>query len=219
MQPGSVVRIRNTSDRTWKDGYNGLTYQALPGGEAIAPFEAACLWFGHPDAIDLGPGKTYRTDEYLRMRTRYGVLDVLVEDPNSGHNVHTMEPCCPFTQEDQWKHNIPPVEVFDIDGNRIIMVIDDPEGSAVTPSSTSVAQQEILQTQLAAMQNQMAQLQAQLDAQTRGEAAEANSGPIPDDQAPAMIPGPGSTGPIRSDIPDPDAEVTEDSPTRVRVSN
>jgi hypothetical protein len=221
MNANEAIRLRNVGPTLWSDMFNGVTYQCPPGGETIVSFEAVCLWLGHPDAVDLGPGKTYRTDELHRLRIKYGVLDVLVEDPLSGHNVKTMEPCCPLSQDTQWDRNKPKLEAFTINGERIVTVVDDPDGRELTPAATSMAEQEGLQVQLKAMQKQMEQMQAQLANATRADAAEANSGAIPDDDAPIQT-APPFTDPQSAPITVPgpaDPDVTEDSPSRVRVSS
>lgn len=224
MQHNEPVRIRNTSStRTWSDGYDNITYSIPPGGETIAPFIAACIWFGHPEAVDTDADHRYRTDEFKRLRVRYGVLDVITEHPDSGHHIGPADTiCCPISQEEQWQRNKPPVEVFSLDGSRIITVTDDPDGSEITPTVTTMAEADNLRTQLEAMQKQMAQLQTQLDRQVRGDAAEANSGPIASDTPGSItVPMPDLSGiePMTPDKVDPDAEVTEDTPTRVRVGS
>lgn len=209
---GDVVRIRNVGSEPWSDSFGGVRYQASPGSETLAPFDAACLWFGHPEAVDLNDRESYRTDEYQRLRTRYGVY----------HN------------DDLWEPHTPNIEVWDLDGNRLVMVLNDPEGKHLTPAQTSVAEQQNLQVMVAALQSQLRQVQAQLDAQTRAETATADSGPIDTDEGPAdtavdlqvgadadladnpLIPGtPSGPKPVDND---PSIDVMEDTPTKVRVS-
>lgn len=205
LQANDVVRIRNLMDREWSAMYNSQTYRMGPGGETIAPYIAVCNWFGHPEAVDMGPRERYRTDEYARLRVFYGVYD----------------------DEDKWDELTPKVEVYDLDGNRITTVIDDPSGSALTPAQSTVAERDLLVRQMAQMQKQMAAMQTQLDVQNRQVAAEDTGDIISDDEAPKTV------NPHVINPDDPrlavdaqvsrqkqavEEQVTEDSPTKVRVS-
>lgn len=205
LQANDVVRIRNLMDKEWTGMYNSQTYRMSPGGECIAPYIAVCNWFGHPEAVDIGPRERYRTDEYARLRVFYGVYD----------------------DEDKWDELTPKVEVYDLDGNRIITVIDDPSGSALTPAQSTVAERDLLVRQMTQMQKQMAMMQAQLDTQNRAVAAEDSGDLIEDDDAPINV------NPHVIDPTDPrlqveaqvgrqrqavQEQVTEDTPTKVRVS-
>lgn len=211
---GSVVRIINNSDRDFDGMYASQTYPIPSGREAIVPFEALCLWLGHPDAVDLGPGRMYRNDEFDRLRVRYGAFDERDRDENV------------ITPADvKWEQNKPLVEAWDLDGNRIITVVDDPLGKEKTPATSSIAQQDLIASQMESMKNQMAAMQAQLDAAQRGESAERQSDAV-DDRGPK--PGAPKTRPVGEPIlagPSEEADdaseddVAEDKPTRVRVGS
>lgn len=203
-----VCRILNLMDREWTGMYNSQSYKMPPGGETIAPYIAVCNWFGHPDAVDVGPRERYRTDEYARLRVFYGVYD----------------------DEDRWDELTPKVEVYDLEGNRIITVIDDPSGAHLSPTQTTVLERDNLTRQLAQMDRQMRAMQAQLDQQNRAMAAEDAGDIINPDDAPVNP----NVNPNVIHPDDPsliveaqvakqrqagNEQVTEDTPTRIRVSS
>lgn len=194
MGPGDVVRIRNVGEVEWKDLYGGTRYRVRPGGEGIIPFEAACLWFGHPDAVDIDPRNRYRSEEYARLRVRYGVYEV----------------------DALWDENKPKIEVFDLDGVRVITVIDDPLGETINPDTNDAAQTQLLQVKMTEMAKQMVAMQAQIDATARGDIAVANAGTITDDGPvlPSPVPVPALP---KEELEGQDVTVVEDSPTGVRV--
>lgn len=156
QQYPQMVRIRNDDDKVFQQKYAGQRYNLVPGAETFIPWDAACLWFGHPFAVDV-PGdkrKRYRSDELRRLFVKYGV----------------------YERHDEAGSKFPKVSVWDItNGERIITVVDDPEGRELNPAAISQADNEGLQAQLKAMQEQMAMVQAQLAAQ------QANGGAVPSD--------------------------------------
>lgn len=195
MGPGDVVRVRNSGQAVWKDTYGNVTYRVQPGSEGIVPFEAACLWFGHPDAIDIDPRNRHRSDEYARLRIRYGVYD----------------------DDNLWDQQTPNIEVFDLDGNRILTVVDDPLGDALSPDDNDGVGRQLLMARVADMEKQLSAMRAQAELAARGEAALANAGEI-DDDGPTI---PTSPIPVpalpKNEAEGQTVEVLEDSPTGVRV--
>lgn len=224
MQPNDVCRLKNVGTKEWKGTYNSQTYRAAPGGETIVPFIGVCNWFGHPDAVDgATPKEKYRTEEYLRLRTYYGVYDGI-----DG-----------FTMEELWEQNVPKVEIHDLDGTRIITVVDNPEGTHLMEATQTINEKFALEQQLAQLQRQMETMKAMLDVQMRRDSALAQGDEVTDDLAPGpanphvltpeaiaeaeeqvrnQAAGTGAmSGPVQeepSNLP-----VTEDAPTRVRVSS
>jgi hypothetical protein len=140
-----MVRIRNDGDETFQFRYAGQRYNLASGAETFIPWEAMCLWFGHPFAVDV-PGdkrKRYRTDELRRLYVKYGVYE----------NHH------------EAAEKFPKISVWDItNGERITTVVDDPEGKNLNEAVITQADNEGLQRQIKAMQEQMAMMQAQLAA-------------------------------------------------------
>lgn len=139
-----MVRIRNEGDETFRAKYAGQRYVLTSGQDTLIPWDAACLWFGHPFAVDV-PGdkrKRYRTDELKRLYVKYGV----------------------YERHDEAAEKFPKVSVWDLaePGKRYTTVVDDPEGKELNTAVITQADNESLQAQIAAMQQQMAMLQAQI---------------------------------------------------------
>lgn len=140
----TMVRIRNEGDKPFQARYAGQRYNLTPGADTLIPWDAACLWFGHPFAVDV-PGdkrKRYRSDELRRLYVKYGV----------------------YEKHDEAAQKFPKVSVWDLaePTKRYTTVIDDPEGKELNTAVISQADNESLQAQIRAMQEQMAQMQAQL---------------------------------------------------------
>lgn len=107
------VRIRNNGDTDYTDKWDGTVYTVPAGSETLVPFAGVCLWLGDPRMKDIGPGtqNRFRTDEYNRVKYRCGYGMDSREDFDAGR---------------------PDLEVFHPDsGERILMVVDDPEGTGV----------------------------------------------------------------------------------------
>lgn len=140
----TMVRIRNEGQTTFQAKYAGQRYNLTPGQDTFIPWDAACLWFGHPFAVDV-PGdkrKRYRSDELRRLYVKYGV----------------------YERHDQAANKFPKVSVWDIaePGKRYTTVVEDPEGRELNSAVITQADNEGLQAQIKAMQEQMAMMQAQL---------------------------------------------------------
>lgn len=145
-----MVRVKNVGDKPFKDGYANQTYEIKPGKEAFVPFDAAALWFGHPDVYDVSPRQRARFDQWKRLRTKYGAFDVAAKGENGVQVV---------TSADQmWERNKPQVEVYTLEGKRLTTVIDDPEGKTIGANEEQdvqnaglIARQEYLERELEAL--------------------------------------------------------------------
>lgn len=152
----AMVRIHNVGPKPFRQKYDGAKYELMPGNDTFIPWDAMCLWFGHPEAIDI-PGdkrRRYRSDEVARLRVKYGVYE--------HHN--------------KWDQATPNIEVFTIAGDRIVTVLDDPEGKQITPESQTVAERDMMARQMAAMQAQMNALMERVAQFDREEAAKMAAG-------------------------------------------
>lgn len=186
-QMGDVIRLRNIGDTEFRQQYGGKLYRIPPGSEAIIAFEAMCLWMGHPDAVDIDAKRRYRSDELRRLYVKWGVYE----------NHHLAEQL------------FPKLRAFDIDGEPIITVIDDPEGRHLTPDVQSRLERDDLREQMAAMQKQMAALQAQLAQADNQVAAQVAAGDTRTD-APSKPPLGQPTDNLPPEIPNPDDETMDD---------
>lgn len=147
-----IVRLRNNGDQTWQDQYGSAPF-ICPAGEAIiVPFDAVCLWFGDPRLSDRPTLSQYdRQDELTRVKARLGwsVLEAEGKDfPKLDTSVETIE------------------------GERVYMVIDDPDGSKSSLSSVNTAgltDAQAVATELEQLKMQQQALLARLDDLSKGE--------------------------------------------------
>ncbi len=231
-----TVRVRNTGTEVFTGRYDGQVFPIHPGSEHFVPFVAACLWFGHPDAMDVDARNKYRTDEVERLRTKYGIYEATAMMNVPGIADTPGHPWANDTR-DAFLVLTPDVEVYTLAGQKLIMVIDDPEGTTINPDTITQAERAQDQDLIANMKAQMAQMQTMLDKLMSGEVAMANAGPIGEDvdpNAPESNPEPQAniskvaastatpgvkttTGRTRVKPP-VSTEVTEDTPERVKVS-
>lgn len=193
---GEVVRLHNDGETAFNDRYGGQRYIINPGQDAIVPWEAMSLWLGNPDFVDIDKKQRFRTDEYHRLRVRYGAHD----DATRG-----------ITADQMWENHKPAISVYKLDGEQVITVVDDPLGSHLTPQTQTVAENQLLRTRMEEMAAQMAAMQAQMDTLDRQEAATTASDARADAPKRQAVP-------AKPPAPDPESGATEDSPTRVRVS-
>lgn len=123
----AMVRVKNVGDKPFRDSFANQPFEVLPNKETFVPFDAAALWFGHPELYDVSPRQRARTQMYARLRQRYGAFD----DTNRDDKV--------TSADEKWEQNRPRIEVYSLDGERIYMVIDDPDGTretTVTPDAS-----------------------------------------------------------------------------------
>lgn len=179
-----LIKIVNRGPNPIVLKHDGKGHVTIESGKArILTSDYAYLHFGDPHAVDAGKNKT-RTVEFENARTTWGFYPGLMPeaawegrafDPNTGTEIG------PFK---------PQVECYDMDDNRVFMVIDDPDGS-MTASLTGVPtldqsdaiERNAMQQQMAAMAAQIQQLSAVVLAQQSGVPnAEAGVELAPSDQ-------------------------------------
>jgi hypothetical protein len=222
MAVGEVFRIRNMADTEFKGMYNGNVYKALAGSETIVPVEAAILWFGNPHARDIDARRLDRTAEFKRLRVKYGAYDNL-DDPNG---VTPM-----------WESVKPQVEVYTLDGDRVITVVDDPFGEMTATVEVTRSERTEQQGQVEALTAQLADMQAMLNRLVNGETTDPDADPEAAEDAPpgSMVPPPvpGTARPVSNPVPrgqeaataaslrppkEAGKPVTEDRPNKVGVN-
>lgn len=108
-----MVRLVNKGTEPFTDIYDNVRYTIAAGSEGFAPWEAMILWFGDPRARDADDRHKDRTDEYERLRQKYGV----------------------YHEDGKFAEVVPHIEVYSLDGQRITTVAEDPEG---VPSNISI---------------------------------------------------------------------------------
>ena len=169
--PHEWVKVTNTGQEEFRDMYASTPYRIPPGAAVVVPWHAATNWCGDPWLRNVGD-KRHRDDEYARLRTRYGA----------------------YNKDDVWEANRPKVEVYDLNDERVLMVVDDPSGNLSEPPSLSGDQGQYLLEYVERQQKQIDAMRAQLQGQIdTGEVS------VPDDDTPQQIPvgprNPGTGGP------------------------
>lgn len=230
MSEQVAVRVKNVGSKKLRLDYANQTWHVEPGTDAIAPYLAACYWFGDPRSIDVGHDRNshHRTREIERLAVLYGVYseafwvdeDDVVRDEERIDD-HRTAPALPYVNR---RHPyLPQVEVYDLTTNeRILTVIDDPEGNLNEPQSNQELESAAMADQIRAMQQQMNALASRL-AQTDPTAAQevlASAPPSPDfvgavdtDAIAARLDGdddPDAEGPLADPEPDPASRATVD---------
>lgn len=149
----TFVKLRNAGSEPFQDTYANRPFRILPGEEIIVPFYAAVYWFGNPYSVDTDKARD-RTDEWKRMRVKYGVYDDLTA----------------------LETNMPKVEMYDANTNeRLYHVIDDPDGNRNRPDTPNLNDVDQLKQQLLIMQKNQEQLMKMLDQQVQQDMAIANA--------------------------------------------
>ena len=135
-----LARVLNKHSKPFKAKYDNQTYLIKPNSETIVPLDAVCLWMGNPSSVDYDEKRRDRSDEYRRLRAKYGV----------------------YEHDDRMEENLPRLEAYTLDGERIWTVLEDPEGEhagSVTPPRTD---DDAVAAQILSMQQQIDALQAVL---------------------------------------------------------
>lgn len=152
----TVVRLRNDGDIPFTGKYARMRYTIEPGGEAIVPYMAMCLWLGHPDSVDIDKKHRYRTDELRRLYVKYGIYEL--------HHLADEK----FPKISAWSITDP--------GHEYITVVRDPDGKHLTPDVQTKEERFRLEEQMRAMQDQIKMLQAQITQNAHQQAADILAG-------------------------------------------
>lgn len=157
---GDIVRVVNKGDAPFTIGWDSRQYKLEPGADSFVPFEAACLWFGDPRSTNSIQSATNqhglvsfipdRDSEVRRLRVKYG---------NIGGDERFIDPA-------------PDVEVYDLSGEVIVTVLNDPEGENVTLAAPTVVDQSNLMATIQRQQAQIDLLLAQFGLQKKDEEEE-----------------------------------------------
>lgn len=135
-----LVKLVNTSDTDFSDRFNGTVFRVKAHDAELVPDGAMKTWLGDPDCRNL-PRNRARADELMRIKARVGAYG---------------------DRESQWDELKPPLEAFDMEGNRIWTVTDDPEGTQGGGGATVYTIEQI--SEIAVNQGELIKrLQAQLD--------------------------------------------------------
>lgn len=183
------VRVKNVGTAPLNVGYDGRRWTLKPGAakDTVMPAAAAFLWFGDPRS-----GGTSQT-----VRDEKGILCIV---PDRLSEVRRLRAKYGGSTGDEATFDdvkIPSVEVYDLDGDRLTMVIDDPQGNSVLQATSTVAERDDL---LALVQRQQRQLE-QLMKLAGVDGAEAQTErELPVDDSQGVETGPPKTAGIQPDL-------------------
>jgi len=151
-----TVRLVNAGTEPFTASYNKETVTIPPGSEAHVTWAAATLWFGDPRLWD-GTIQKDRSEEYRRLTIRYGSYD----------------------EHDTFQDSRPKIETYLLDGTRVHMLMEDPDGPAVdvfrrndagplgVPTGVGTGATVNVQDQLDALQRRINELQGGLTPESR----------------------------------------------------
>lgn len=160
-----LVKVVNTGDKPLllrHDGLGDITIK--PGSKGrIVPLEYATINFGNPGARNEGRNNV-RDVEFLQMQTLWGFYAGLMPDAD-------------------WPDMMPKFQVFDLDDNRIFMLIEDPTGEQAGAfagaSFTERTDEQFLSSRIDELENQLKRALELLS-----NALPATQVPIPETPAP-----------------------------------
>lgn len=164
------VRCVNKGSDNMIFTWGGKDYLVRGNSEAFVPFQAMATRFGHPQSgVAVNGHLPSRDYELRRLEGQFGVSSFLSR--STGKTVLEL-----------MQERMPPVEFYQLDGTRIVTVMDDPEGSinlesmdAGTPNDPAT-----LQAMLFQMREKQKYLEQALEAQAHGGMASADS--VPEDE-------------------------------------
>lgn len=207
--------MKNLSDRPITlphDVHGDVTIK--PHAERVVPFEYIIVAFGDPRIHNDGDNRV-RTREYQDRLTLWGYYPGI-------------------TSAEEWAEIAPQFEVYDMDGERIWTILEDPDGTRANPAfdgEVDLDDATAMRMAMADMQRKMERMQQIIEASTAKETeaavAEGSSDPVP---APKDLPEPGdaanstetqeSRNEQRADLPTPKkAKVSKDKPRTVRTGS
>ncbi len=191
LQLTDSVAVRNVHpEKTYVGVFEKRQTRIKPGAVAYVSYRAAITWFGNPALVNTDTSKP-REQEFKHLLARYGVY------------YHT----------DRMEELLPRCEVFDMEANRIYMVLDDPDGRLrFAPDPTTVASSEAqimerrayeLQNQVHAIMSVLGELHPDVAAKLAASPTFANSPGLLTGRDAVPVSGPPSSGLIVPGQPDP----------------
>lgn len=138
----SLVRVKNLGKTVLRLGHNSEVTVIAPGSEGFVDRECAARYFGNWTLRNTKE-EAFRLDELNRLKGLAGCNE---------HGVSAL------IDEGVWEDRKPQVELHDLEGKKIITVLDDPTGETlplVDESPNLQRQIEVLQEQLDTMRELM----------------------------------------------------------------
>lgn len=127
-----TLRVVNVGDRVFEGWFNRHLYRIDPGAAVFVPRGFVNIYLGDWE-LDDQMGRVYkRREDWERLQLRYS-----------------------YTDPKQWEASVPRMEVFDLDGNKLTTILEDPEGVSVNVHETTIAEHETLQGEVTRLRNQL----------------------------------------------------------------
>ncbi len=146
------VRLVNPGPRAFKSRFEGQWYEIPANSEIIVDERMMWHWLGRPFLTDgADPDERDRTEEYARLRALYGS-----DYPETDHDGRILK-----SADQRWEDDLKPcLEAWKLTGERVVTVVDDPEGKKVTPAQAATKmEKETLEASISEMREQIAMMQ------------------------------------------------------------
>lgn len=174
----NVVRLVNEGPNDFVQRYGPRDRLVIPAGtETYVMQEVAWHFLGRWWTDNSNPKLRERQSEVRRLRVLYGA----------------------YEDDKEWERMRPRLVAYNPDGQRIISVLDEPEGAATGRDLGSGLDVE---TRMVLMQQEMARMQSQLDATVRERDARAEFDPTADNPSAPPVPSPTIPMPRTGTLPD-----------------
>lgn len=139
---GNMVRMRNNGTEPFRGRYRQQWFTLPPNVEAFLEYGAAVTWLGNPLLTDTAKDKE-RSREFHRIKLLHMGAENVYNDL-------------------EWSDRRPKLEVYTLDGKKLHMVADDPQGQTVNlgedPSVDQIQKQFLmLQSTMAAWAQKLAE--------------------------------------------------------------
>lgn len=128
MDSGQSIRIVNSGDRVFSFPYAGNIIEIPAGKDRFVPFDCMVAWMGHPNLRNTGYD-LWRDEAYSNLCLFYGVTTVEGVDVDG----------------------LPKIEAWDMDGNRLSTVLDDPTGERIKVTAAPQTDTALMAAELARM--------------------------------------------------------------------
>lgn len=170
---GETLRVVSKDTATLRFQWNSRVHILPPGGEVYMPFDAVKLYCGDPratslvrtlrDSIGIVSFLPDRETEVRRLRLLYmAPFGEYMAAESAGGIFQAAKPSAPGPLGSSAFEGVrvPQVEVYNIQGQRVVTVLDDPEGTTVMMTQQTQSESAALQVAFA-QQQQLINVMAQ----------------------------------------------------------
>lgn len=158
----NIVQLVNESDQDFRMKYGTLFFELKAGQKVFVNEEIAWHFLGRWWTDNANPRQRDRANEYGRLRVLYGA----------------------YEDDVMWQASMAmALKAYAPDGQLIVTVVDDPEGTQSTGGQTPFGREMSLESQIEVMRQTMQQLTAEVEAGKR-RAGDEGQPVVPADGAP-----------------------------------